>query len=329
MKRIAKIATGVLAAGGAVAAASYGVCVLIDELLFNKKMIPPTEINRKISGCDAAHLGEVLDNNLEWIENYGYEKHFIYSDRGEKLTGFLLRTKTPSDTYVFAAHGYRSYGKKEFSGVCRFYLDRGINVFFPDHIASGESEGQYCTFGHYETLDSLKWLSYMKSTFGYGIKLILHGVSMGSAIVMMLSGRDDLPENVKGIVADCGFTRATQLFADKLTLMGVPHKTLIKAMCVVNKHHMGFDFEKLAPVESVANAKVPMMFIHGNQDKLVPCYMARELYDACASEKKELLIVDGADHAQSWFTDYDNYVEAVGGFLDYCLKDINQTCLKG
>ncbi len=130
-------------------AGAVGVCVAVNEALFNRKLKPNEKFSRKISGTNADHLQDFLENNLNWVEDYGYENHYIYSNRGEKLTGYLLKTKEPSNYYVFCAHGYRSYGKKEFCGVAQYYLEKGINVFFPDHIASGESEGTHCTFGYY------------------------------------------------------------------------------------------------------------------------------------------------------------------------------------
>lgn len=316
MKKRNKIAIGVIGTAAAATLGAYGMCCLIDELLFNRNMVLPEQFAKKISDCDSSHLGDFLQNNLKWVEEYGYEKHFIISDRGEKLTGFLMKPEKESKTFVFAAHGYRSYGKKEFCGVAQYYLRKGYNVFFPDHIASGESEGTHCTFGYRETEDSVKWLSYLNESFGEDISIILHGVSMGAATVMMMSSRKDLPENVKAVVEDCGFTTAEALFSFKLDDLGVPPKKLIKAVNAVNKRRLGFDFYKLNPVECVSNTALPFMFIHGDKDGLVPCFMAQELYNSCSSEIKELLIVEGADHAQSFMVARDTYESRMDEFFE-------------
>lgn len=315
MKKRNKIALGVMGTAAAASLGAYGLCCLIDELLFNRNMVLPEQFAKKISDCDNSHLGEFLQNNLRWVEEYGYEKHCMISDRGEKLTGYLMKPEKESSIYVFAAHGYRSFGKKEFCGVAQYYLKKGYNVFFPDHIASGESEGTHCTFGYRETEDSIKWLSYLTESFGEDISIILHGVSMGAATVMMMSSRKDLPENVKAVVEDCGFTTAEALFIHKLDSLGVPPKNLIKAVNAVNKRRLGFDFMKLNPVESVKNTNLPIMFIHGDMDGLVPYFMAYELYENCSSETKELLIVEGADHAQSFMIGRDIYESRMNSFL--------------
>lgn len=320
MKKTVKAAICLSAAGAAGVLAAYGTCSLIDELLFNRNMVPPEKIARKISGCDDSHLGEFLQNNLSWLEDYGYEKHYIISDSGYKLTGYLLKAQGESNTYLFGAHGYRSYGKKEFCGVAQYYIKKGINVFIPDHVASGESEGTYCTFGYNEVRDCMKWLTYMTESFGKDIRIILHGVSMGCATVTMMGGRADLPDNVKMIVADCGFTTAKELFAFKLGKMGVPSDKLIGAVDFVHKRKHGFSFDALEPVESVKKVKVPMLFVHGAKDQLVPCYMVKELYAACGSEVKDILIVEGADHAQSYMLER----EQLEAKLDKMLEKINK-----
>ncbi len=315
MKKTVKTAAVLLGASAVGAGLGYGVCTLFDELLFNRNLILPPELARKISDCDATHLGEYLENNLRWLESYGYEKHILVSSRGEKLVGYLMKAKEESDTYVFCAHGYRSYGKKEFCGVAQYYLEKNINVFFVDHVASGESEGTHCTFGYHETEDCLKWLSYMREKFGDNIKIILHGVSMGASTVMMMSSETDLPENVKGVVADCGYSRAVDLFSHKLRALKVPPEKLILAVNFVNRHNLGFDFRSLSPVDSVKNTKVPILFIHGNCDGLVPCNMAQELFSVCGHTKKDILIVDGADHAQSYMIGKELYTDKMDSFL--------------
>lgn len=316
MKKMYKNIAKTAVAAGATVGAFYGICSLIDEVLFNRKLVPPESISRKISGCDTGHLGEFLENNLQWVENYGYEKHYIISDSGYKLTGYLLKAKEPSDIYLFGAHGYRSYGKKEFCGVAQYYLRKGINVFFPDHVASGESEGTHCTFGYHEVRDSMKWLSYMTESFGADIRIILHGVSMGCATVTMMGARDDLPENVRMIVADCGFTTAKALFESKLSSMGVPPKALISGVDFAHKRRHGYDFEQLRPIDSAKKIRLPILFVHGENDNLVPCSMVKELYEACPSENKDLLIVKGADHAQSYMLAKEEFEKKLDNLIE-------------
>lgn len=301
----------------AIGAAAYGICTLADEVLFNRKLTPPEEVGQKISGCDTGHLGEFLEKNLQWLEDYGYERHYIWSARGERLTGYLMKAKEESDVYLFGVHGYRSSGRREFSKFVQYYLEKGINVFLPDHIASGESEGNFCTFGYYEQDDCMQWLRYMKEKFGKDIKIILHGVSMGCATVCMMSGRDDLPENVKFTVADCGFTKADDFFRAKIGLMGIKGAdTITKCISLVHRINHGIKFSDISPVDSVKNAKIPMFFVHGTDDGLVPSYMCPELYESCGSACKDILLAPGADHAQAFIKGREEYEARLNEYIE-------------
>ena len=153
-------------------------------------------------------------------------------------------------------------------------------------------------------------------SFGKDIKIILHGVSMGAATVMRMTGSGLLPENVKMTIEDCGFTTAVDLFRFKLEGLGIKSDRPIRAVNEVNKKRLGFDFYELNPIESVKNTKIPMMFIHGDSDGLVPSYMVHELYDACTHKDKQILKIDGADHAQSLMVGGERYFSALDGFID-------------
>lgn len=317
MKKAAKAAAVVLGAAASAGATVYGLASLIDGLLVNRNMVLPGSFNRKISGADTSPLEELTKKNMQWLEEYGYERHFLENERGEKLAGYLVRPEKPSKTYVFAAHGYRSEGRKEYCYIAQYYLEKGLNVFFPDHTSAGASEGKYVGFGYYESRDSLLWLSYLKENFGEDIRMILHGISMGAATVMLMSGSEQLPENVKFIVSDCGYTSAWNEFDYKLHTFGVSNpKPILDAINFVNKRTAGYDFKDTSAVDAVKKASVPMLFVHGGADDFVPTYMVNEVYEACASERKELLIVKGADHAQSYVDGTEEYREALDRYIE-------------
>lgn len=260
--------------------------------------------------------------NLLWLEEYGYEKHYITNADGNKLTGYLMRPKKPSNIYVFCSHGYRNKGKPEWCYYAKHYVEElGINMFFVDHQAHGESQGKYVGFGSFESRDSLQWLEYMNETFGSDIEIFLHGISMGSATVMLMTGSDKLPGNVRFTIADCGFTSALDEFTYKLENLGVPAKPLVPIMCEYNRRRAGYDFGKdTNALEAVGKAKIPMLFIHGGSDKFVPTYMVNLLFDACSAPYKDKLIVDGADHAESYLIDKEACENKMNEFIEKFIK---------
>ena len=313
-----------IALGGtaaAIGAAAYGASDALFKALISREFKVPAAVSKFITQKEEKDTEEVTESprkvNMQWLESYGYERHSIISDRGHRLQGYLMRPEKPSDVYVFGSHGYRSDGKGEWCYYARFYVEEmGYNLFFVDHQSHGESEGEYIGFASHEHKDCLKWLSYINDTFGKDIKIILHGISMGSATVMLMTGNDLLPQNVKFTIADCGYTSAMDEFMFKINTLKLPFKPLIPIICAMNHKRAGYDFQKdTNALAAVKRAKNPMLFVHGDKDMFVPTHMVYELYEACATEK-DLLVVPGAGHAMSYYTDKEAYEEKVRAFCE-------------
>lgn len=303
---------GVLA-GGACALGAF-----THNALINRNFEMPESVSKKLSESEADDLTDEKNEAMMWLDSAGVEKHEMVNDAGHRLRGYLIRPKKPSDVYVFGSHGYRSDGKGEWCIIAQHYVNvLGYNFFFVDHQAAGESEGKYIGFGSFESRDSLKWLRYMIDSFGEDIKIILHGISMGSATVMLMTGSEKLPENVKFTIADCGYTSALDEFNYKLESLGVPQKPIIPFVRAINNKIAGYDFGRdTNALEAVKSAKIPMLFIHGDDDKFVPTYMVYLLYDACASEYKDLFIAPGASHAESYHKAQAQYESKIAEFIE-------------
>ncbi|MBQ5970491.1 MAG: alpha/beta hydrolase [Clostridia bacterium] len=304
MKKLGKAVAAALGLGTATYALFGNV---VDNLLVKRNWDLPESMKTLISGSDMTDLQKKGEFYEDWVAKYPCERFTRTTDDGVELVGWLMRPETPSDVYVFASHGYRSSGKHEFCAFAKYYIEHGINVFIVDHRGAGESGGKYIGFGYFEAPDSVGWLYWLKEHYGDDIKLILHGVSMGSATVMLMSGRDDLPENVKLIVADCGYTSAWNEFAFKLREMHVPEFPLMPVVNWLNKRVAGYDFRDTSALDSVRKTRVPMLFAHGKADAFVPFFMSEQNFEACGSEHKELLPIEGADHAAAFLTDQPKY----------------------
>lgn len=328
MNKKAKIVLGAAIGTAAAAGAVYGALNIVDKLLVDRKWETPEKLKAVFAGDSISSMAAICEKNRRWLEDYGYEKYAITNSAGQSLTGYLLKPEKDSDVYVFGCHGYRSNGRDEFNAFAQYYLKKGYNVFVVDHPAAGNSEGKYIGFGIYEYESALQWLNYLNETFGKDIQIILHGVSMGAATVMLLSGCDALPENVKFIVSDCGFTSAMDEFYSQLDAVGAPKavsKFIIGGANKINIKKAGYDFNDVSPLEAVKKASVPMLFVHGASDGFVPAYMANIVYEACASEYKDLLYIEGADHAQSYIKDPESYEKKLSEFEEKFLKVKEET----
>ena len=193
---------------------------------------------------------------------------------------------------MICVHGFHSYHYREFAYYIRFYHELGYNILLPDNRAHGQSEGHYIGFGWLDRLDILEWIKKMEEYFhNEPMSIVLHGISMGGATVLMVSG-EELSDNVKAIVADCSYTSAYDEFKYYLKNKGCPPFLLLPSATLLSKKTVGYNFKQASAVNQVKKSKTPTLFIHGNQDHFVPTYMALELYNACQAEKK-LLIVNG------------------------------------
>lgn len=276
--------------------------------------------NKKSEGNGPKLPDEKTDDRIIWFKQQKFEEYKLLNSRNQTLRGYLLKADKPSNVYVFCSHGYRCNGKREFRFMSKYYHDKGYNLFYVDHQSAGLSEGKYIGFGYYEYQDAIAWLNFLNMNFGNDIQIILHGVSMGSATVMMMSGADSLPQNVKFTVADCGYTSAWCQFEHNIEFLGKAEYALLYGADFFNKLISGYHFKDADPLSAVKKAKVPMLFVHGTADDFVPTFMGKELYDACTAEYKDILLVEGAGHAQSYMVDSDAYNMKLDEFTTKYIK---------
>jgi uncharacterized protein len=146
--------------------------------------------------------------------------------------------------------------------------------------------------------------------------IVLFGISMGGATVMMASGEEELPANVKVIVEDCGYSSVSEVFVYQLDdLFGLPEFPVMNAANTITRLRAGYDLYEANAVEQVAKSDTPMLFIHGEGDTFVPFEMLDEVYNA-ANVEKEKLIIPEANHGDAEKVDPVIYWNTLWGFVD-------------
>lgn len=304
-------------AAGALAGAGY--------ISFQEVMNRNAKLSQKLGSLMVGPSGLPEDNSVNeekiaWFYNQVLDEYEITNNKGYKLKGYFLPSETKSNVYVFGSHGYRGNGRFEFQNMAKFYHDKGYNIFIVDHQAAGESDGKYIGFGYHEYKDCFAWLDFMRNEFGKDIQIILHGVSMGCATVTMMTGKDRLPSNVKFTVADCGYTSAHDEFVHNTGKMRFAAAPVLAIASKFNKLISGFEFKDVNPIEAVKTARVPMLFIHGGIDDFVPTKMVYQLYNNCNAPYKDILIVEGAAHAESYPVNSASYEAKINEFAEKFIK---------
>lgn len=259
------------------------------------------------------------DEGKKWLDNTPFEEIIMTSNDGLKLKGYFFEAKVPTNKTVIIAHGYTGKAK-DMARFAKFYQEKlGYNVLMPDARGHGESEGDYIGFGWHERKDYVQWINYIIEKKGVDSEILLHGVSMGGATVLMTSG-ENLPEQVKAIVEDCGYTSAEGVLEYQLKRMyNLPGFPIVNVTSMLTKLKAGYTFSEASALEQVKKAKVPIMFIHGEKDTFVPFEMVYELYDA-ANTEKELYVVPDAEHGNAYDINPSLYEEKVTNFVTKYIK---------
>lgn len=261
--------------------------------------------------------GEYADKmkaGIEWINAKEKESVTIKSHDGLNLSGMYI-DNDKTDVMLILFHGYRSGPVRDFSGAAKLYYDLGYSMLLVDHRAHGKSEGKYITYGAMERFDCRDWCMYAKERFPEK-KVIIDGISMGGSTVLMAAGVD-LPDNVKGIIADCGYSSPYEIIGKVAGDMGYPSKLVMPILRRAIKLIAGFDPKECSTVDAMKNNSIPVLFVHGKADTFVPYQMTVAAYEACKAEKT-LILVENADHGVSFFVEHERLVKALIKFIDVC-----------
>ena len=240
----------------------------------------------------------------------------VVSHDGLTLSGryYHIKDGAPLD---IGFHGYRSSCIRDFSGGSALSFQLEHNLLLVDQRAHGNSEGRTIAFGIQERQDLLAWVSYALERFGPETKILLYGISMGGATVLMASELD-LPENVKGIIADCPYSSPLEIILHVGKKMPFP-SWLIRPFAILGaKIFGGFDLTETTAADAVSHAKIPILIIHGDADSFVPSHMSDLMHRNPKMVTRYTF--PGADHGISYLVDTDRYSRIVAEFIEKVLK---------
>jgi fermentation-respiration switch protein FrsA (DUF1100 family) len=243
----------------------------------------------------------------------------------QTFDGLTLRGRfyehSPDAPIEIMMHGYTGNLERDLSGGIFRALDIGHSVLLFDHRASGISDGNVITFGINESRDCRRWIDYVLTNINPNAKIILSGVSMGAATAMITSGFDDLPDNIIGIVADCGYTSAEDIIKLVIKNMKLPPNILYPFVRLGARLYGKFDIDEFSPNKQVRKSKIPTIFVHGDQDDFVPMWMSEKNHADCSADYKRLTIMKGAAHGLAFPVGRDGYLEQLRDFFDPIIKN--------
>ena len=312
MKNKITIGKAALAAGGSLlgtAGLGYGALVrLFCNLAFERKAILPMG---RGENPDMKH--PLVVAGREWLHANDREVVCMTAGDGARLYAHYFPAENAKAT-ILEFHGWHGSWDFDFSASAPCWHERGYNLLIVEQRGQGQSDGKYMTFGIAEQADVSQWVSWYQEHYDAQIPILIAGISLGGATVLMASDRD-YPPQVKGIVADCGFSSGYEIVryvgASFFHMPEHPMCDGINAWC---RRRLGLDLRDHSALEAVRRAKLPIFFVHGQEDTFVPWQMSVAMHLACTS-RKELWLVEGAGHGQSFLVEPQEYLDRVEKFF--------------
>lgn len=229
-------------------------------------------------------------------------------------TYFSQTQSSKTKKLAIIAHGYGS-SSKDMKQYAEMFYELGYDLLLPDARAHGKSEGEFIGFGWLDRLDYVDWINKIVNKYDGNVEIALYGISMGGATVMMTSG-EKLPDNVKVVIEDCGYDSVKNELVYQLSEMfHLPEYPLVPLASIESSLRANYGFYESSAIKQMEKNERPTLFIHGDQDDFVPTKMVYSVYKATKGPK-ELEIVKGAKHAQSYKINPTKYKEIVAKFLN-------------
>ncbi|HAT54046.1 MAG TPA: alpha/beta hydrolase [Lactobacillus sp.] len=298
-----------LAAPVVLATGVAGISEQLYRFAFNRVNKVPETSKDKQKYADAYYA------YVNWLREQPTATWYLHEeDASERLAATYLAADEPTTDTVIISHGYKGNGET-MASYAKMFHQLGYNVLLPDDRAHGKSAGRYITFGWLDRLDYLDWINRVIEETGRDARIVLFGVSMGGATVEMMSG-ETLPEQVRCIIADCGYSSID----DELVYLlkrnfHLPKYPFLPAVNAINRHKQGFNLNQVSSVTQLKHNKRPVFFIHGEKDIYVPAEMLAANYDATQGPKEKWIVKD-ATHAESFWIDPETYKQHIAQFLN-------------
>ncbi len=208
---------------------------------------------------------------------------------------------------IILVHGWHGFWDREFASETKWLYENGCNMVAIEQRGHGNSEGKYVTFGLYERFDIVSWAKWLNENKNPQ-NVYLYGKSMGASTVLMAGSDKDLPDNIRGIIEDCGYSDPYAEIVYVGSKSGLAEHPFCDFLNAMVKKKIKISLKDYSPLQAVRKYTLPLLIFHGKGDKFVPAYMANEIYNACASEKK-LVLIDEAEHCLSFLLDKDTYTK--------------------
>lgn len=242
----------------------------------------------------------------DYYNNLKLTKTIINTSDNCELVGYLTKCEN-SVGCILLSHGV-SCNHGTMLGHVDFLKKHGYDVFLIDQRGHGNSSKAISTFGIKEKKDMVLWLDYLKKLNYKNIGVFGH--SMGASIALLTCNEAIRPDF---IIAEAAFSNFNHLVKWQLKKKRVPYFFTIILSFICKIVH-GLNLEDINVIDAIKDSNIPILFIHGAEDDLIPCEMSKLMSHI---SNNPIYIVDKCKHHIYRNIDYslDAYENIVGNFL--------------
>jgi len=243
-----------------------------------------------------------------------HEVSIIASD-SVVLKGWYIRPQHFNGSAVLLSHGITD-NREGVAGYGKLFLQHGYAVLLPDSRAHGESGGELATYGVKEADDLHRWVSWIyahdapRCVYGFG-------ESYGAALILQSLA---VEPRYCAVVVEDAFSTAQEMSYERIS--GPLHvgdwfgKTVGRPMILgaraYAKLRYGIDLLKPSPLAALTHSFVPVLLIHGTEDRVINPHHSEILAHA-APDHVQLWLVPHAWHTGAWSAAHDEFESRVLG----------------
>jgi len=210
-------------------------------------------------------------------------------------------------TWVLLLHGWGETGES-LAGLGEVYRARGWSTLIPDLRGCGGSGGRYRGLGTGDGADVLAWMARIRERCPEAT-ILLHGVDLGANAALAAAAEG--PPGLLAVAADSPVPDPESL-GTRFASGGGP--LLRRGISALLRSMAGK--ESLVIRRQTAGTRVPILFLHGEGDDLVPAAEAERLYFLAGKESRLLRLRSG--HGDGFRRDRERYLRGLFAFLTGC-----------
>lgn len=225
-----------------------------------------------------------------------------FAGEGVSLKGWQCPTPAPKKSTVIYLHGIAD-NRGSATGAITTLVPLGFEVIAYDGRAHGESSGDRCTYGYFEKRDLQRVIDQTGAD-----NVILVGHSLGAAIALQAAA---VEPRVRAVIATSTFSDLRTVATERAFYF--PSWSIGPALRRAERDG-DFLVDEVSPLKAAEAIKVPVLLLHGENDRDTPPAHSERVF-AALHEPKQFIIVRGAGHndamnARAW-SEIANWMKAL------------------